>query len=444
MFIVELQAVKGGDGIVKEIGLGLLGFGIVGAGVVEGLRRDADLMEKRAGVRLVLRKVADVDIESDRGVEIDSGLLTQDAYSVINDPEVQIVIELVGGTTFAREFTCEALKLGKPVVTANKALIAKHGKEIFELARKNNTKIYFGASVGSAIPIIRSMREGLSSNRMSSVYGILNGTCNYILAQIEEHKLPFDQVLNDAQEKGYAEADPSLDVDGFDTAHKATILATLAYGFCVPLEDVYVEGLRGIASEDIEYAMELGYRIKLLATIKEAGDDIEVRVHPTLVPLSHILASVNDVFNAMVVDGDLAGEVMCYGRGAGRFPAASTILSDLVDVAGQVASGSWREFPIEWRGNDRAVRKIEDVETANYLRLSVKDPEAGAAAARDLLAGMGISVDSCVTKAAGADGKPCVVITTGSAKDGIVQKCQAEIDCLDVVNAPSIRFRIKG
>ncbi|MCK5851046.1 MAG: homoserine dehydrogenase, partial [Kiritimatiellae bacterium] len=265
---------------MKDIGIGLLGFGTVGAGVVEGLQKNADLIADRLGVRLVLRKIADLDVESDRGVAVDSSILTKDAESVIADDSVDIVIELIGGTGIAKKLVLSALEAGKPVVTANKALLAKHGAEIFGLAVKTNTEIRFGASVGGGIPIIRALREGLIGNHIESICGILNGTCNYILTEMETEGLSFDEALNMAQEAGYAEADPALDIDGFDTAHKAVILASLAYGFNVPMGSVHVEGVRGLSAWDIKRAVDLGYRIKLLAVIRKVGDGVEVRVHP--------------------------------------------------------------------------------------------------------------------------------------------------------------------
>ena len=318
---------------MKQIGVGLIGFGTVGAGVADGLQRNRKVMAQRLGMDVVLRKIADVDIATDRGVAVDPSVLTTDAMAVIRDPEIQIVVELIGGTGIAKDFVLAALNAGKSVVTANKKLLAEYGEEIFGAAERNGVDIYFGASVGGGIPIIRVLREGLAGNEIQSIHGILNGTCNYILTRMENEGLPFDEVLAAAQKAGYAEANPGLDIDGFDTAHKAIILASLAYGFHVPMEKVAVEGIRNLSGMDVRYAAEFGYRIKLLAVVKRDGDEVEVGVHPTLVPTGHMLASVSNVFNAAMVHGDLSGDTLYYGRGAGREPTASTVIGDSGDMA---------------------------------------------------------------------------------------------------------------
>ena len=327
---------------MKEIGVGILGFGTVGAGVAEGLLRNRRLMAERLGVDIVLKRIADVDITTDRGVRVDPDILTTDAQAVIAAPDVRIIVETIGGTGVARTFVLAALNAGKAVVTANKKLLAEYGKEIFDTAKKNGVDIYFGASVGGGIPIIRSLREGLAGNEILQIHGILNGTCNYILTRMENEGKPFDEVLADAQKLGYAEANPSLDIDGFDTAHKACILSALAYGFQPALDQVQVEGIRNLSGLDVKYAADFGYRIKLLAVVARHDADIEVGVHPTLVPFSHMLASVNGVFNAAMVRGDLVGDTLFYGRGAGRLPTASTVVGDIGDIARNMAHGETR------------------------------------------------------------------------------------------------------
>ena len=295
---------------MKQIGVGILGFGTVGAGVADGLLRHREVMARRLGVDIALRRIADLDITTDRGVSVPAGVLTTDANSVLCDPDVQIVVETIGGTGVAKTFVLKALENGKCVVTANKKLLAEFGQEIFAAAAKAGRDIYFGASVGGGIPIIRVLREGLAGNEIESIHGILNGTCNYILTRMENEGLPFDVVLKDAQRLGYAEANPSLDIDGLDTAHKACILAALAFGFQPKLGDIEVEGIRDLAGEDVRYAADFGYRIKLLAAISKHGDQVEVGVHPTLVPMTHMLANVNDAFNAAMVKGDLSDYTM--------------------------------------------------------------------------------------------------------------------------------------
>jgi homoserine dehydrogenase len=327
---------------MKQIGVGILGFGTVGAGVAEGLLNHRDVMAKRLGVDIVLKKIADLDITTDRGFVVPEGILTTDAFSVTADENVQIVVETIGGTGIAKELVLKALNAGKCVVTANKKLLAEYGKEIFDTAAANNVDIYFGASVGGGIPIIRVLREGLAGNDIESIHGILNGTCNYILTRMENEGLPFNEVLADAQKLGYAEADPSLDIDGFDTAHKACILSALAYGFQPTLDQVQVEGIRNLSGTDVKYAAEFGYRIKLLACVARDGDEVEVGVHPTLIPFTHMLANVNDAFNAAMVKGDMSDYTMYYGRGAGRAPTASTVVGDIGDIARNLAHGETR------------------------------------------------------------------------------------------------------
>ena len=317
---------------MKELGVGIIGFGTVGAGVAECLLENGDVIARRDGVKLVLKRVADLDITTDRGVKIPDGVLTTNAMEAIE--ECDIIVELVGGTTIAKTFILEALKRGKPVVTANKALLAKYGEELFAEAEKTGADIYYEASVGGGIPIIKSLREGFSGNRIERIYGILNGTCNYILTRMERTGEDFDVVLKDAQKLGYAEANPSLDIDGFDTAHKTAILASLAYGKWFGLDPVFVEGITNITMNDIRCAASLGYKVKLLAIIKQDIDTgkLEIRVHPTMIPVNSMLASVNDVFNAVRVDGDYVGSTLFYGRGAGREATASAVVADLVDI----------------------------------------------------------------------------------------------------------------
>ncbi len=427
---------------MKEIGIGILGFGTVGAGVVEGLQQNGDVIAERLGVRLVLRKIADLDLESDRGVVIDDGILTTDAVGVINDPAVDVVVELIGGTGVALDFVKMALSQGKAVVTANKKLLAEHGKELYALAEANGADLGYGASVGGGIPIIRALREGLSANQVDSIYGILNGTCNYILTEMETKGLAFDVALKTAQELGFAEADPGLDIDGFDTAHKAVILSSLSCGAPVSMADVHVEGVRGISKVDLDYALELGYRIKLLAIIKRGGDKMEARVHPTLVPLDNMLASVNGVFNAVMVNSDLADCGMYYGRGAGRLPTASTVLGDVCDIARNLASGSsHRIAAIPGSGKAVEFSSISEIVSCYYLRLTIKDAPGVLAQITDILAGHKISVESAMEKGAVADGKIAAVIVTHEAQETDIDVAMGEIEALDVVEGDVIKIR---
>ncbi|MGN0827233.1 MAG: homoserine dehydrogenase, partial [Kiritimatiellia bacterium] len=363
---------------MREIGVGILGFGTVGAGTAEGLLRNGELLSRRLGVKVVLRRIADLDTTTDRGIAIPEGMLVSDAQSVINDPEIDIIVELIGGTGVARKFILAALDAGKSVVTANKKLLAEYGDEIFSKAEAKGVDIYFGAAVGGGIPIIRVLREGLAGNQIRSIDGILNGTCNYILTRMENEGLPFDEVLKAAQTAGFAEADPTLDIDGWDTAHKAAILASLAYGFHLPLSEMSVSGIRGLHGADVRYARELGYRIKLLAMIRQHGDQVEARVHPTLVPIGSMLGSVSNVFNAVLVNGDMSDQTLYYGRGAGRAPTASTVVGDIGDLARNIASGKPR-YPralAKKEGVLPTVRPEGECESRFYLRVLLKD-EAG-------------------------------------------------------------------
>lgn len=430
---------------MKEIGIGLLGFGTVGAGVVNGLQKNGDVIADRLGAKPVLRKIADLDIESDRGVEVDRSILTRDAASVIEDPDIEVIVELVGGTGAAKDFVMRALRLGKPVVTANKALLAEHGDKIFKLADENNADIFFGASVGGGIPIVRALREGMISNRIESIYGILNGTCNYILTRMEKGQLSFDKALKEAQAEGYAEVDPSLDIDGLDTAHKAVILASLAYGFMVPMSEVHVEGIRGLAESDIRYARDLGYRIKMLAVIKRIGGEVEIRVHPTLVPLDHVLASVSGVFNAIMVRGDMVGDTLYYGRGAGREPTASTVISDLASVVRNLAVGSHQRALSIMRSDDHEkIREMSEIEIRYYLRLSLLDKPGMLARITSVLGNHNMSIASVLQKEDNVGNYVPVVIVTQRAKGREMDAALDEIDVMDVVGSKTVRLRIEA
>jgi homoserine dehydrogenase len=430
---------------MKQIGIGILGFGTVGAGVVEGLSRNGGLLAERIGVQPVVRRIADLDLEKDRGVTLAPGVLTRDARGVVADPSVDVVVELMGGTTFAKDMILAALKLGKPVVTANKALLAEHGEEIFACAAEQGTDVWFEASVAGGVPIIRALREGLVANRIDRIYGILNGTCNYILTRMERDQMTFEHALKEAQTAGYAEADPGLDIDGFDTAHKAVILASLAYGVQVPMSRVHVEGIRGLARQDIEHARSLGYRLKQLAVIKNVGGDIEVRVHPTLVPLEHMLASVMGVFNAVVVDGDIVGQTVYYGRGAGRLPTASAVISDIAEVARRLADGkgSLRGPAVRSAGGTK-FRAMGEVESRYYLRLALQDKPGALGQVATVLGQHGISLASVMQKEPHHAGRSVpVVILTHPALEKNLDVAFRVLEAAEAVGSKSIRLRIE-
>lgn len=423
----------------------MLGFGTVGAGVVEGLQKNGQLIAARLGVRPVLRRIADIDIKRDRGVKVDRHMLTTDAASVINDPSIDVVIELIGGTRIAKDFMVMALKLCKPVVTANKALLAEHGAELFKIAGNNQTDIWFEASVGGGIPVIRAMREGLVANRFTRIYGILNGTCNYILTKMDEEKASFDDALKAAQAAGYAEADPGLDIDGIDTAHKAVVLASLAYGFPVPMKSVYVEGIRRLMKTDIEHAHDLGYRVKLLAVIKNEEGKIEVRVQPTLIPQKHMLASVNGVFNAIFVEGDIVGKTLYYGRGAGRQPTASAVISDVADVCKVLACGGMNEriAAFNWHAKPLELRDVGNIEERYYMRVSLVDQPGMFGKLTSVLGKHGVSIASVMQKETDSGRQVPVVIVTHKTREKDFRAAVKAIDTLDVVGAKTVSLRIE-
>ena len=430
---------------MKQIGVGILGFGTVGAGVADGLLKHRAVMAERLGVDIVLKRIADLDITTDRGVAVPEGVLTTDAAGVIAEQGIDIIVETIGGTGIARKFVTDAINAGKCVVTANKKLLAEYGREIFDLAAAKGVDIYFGASVGGGIPIIRVLREGLAGNEINTIHGILNGTCNYILTRMENEHLAFDEVLKAAQKLGYAEANPSLDIDGFDTAHKACILSALAYGFQPTLDQVQVEGIRNLSGEDVGYAAEFGYRIKLLACVARDGGEVEVGVHPTLIPFSHMLASVNDAFNAVMVNGDLSDSTMYYGRGAGRAPTASTVIGDIGDIARNLASGApryRRAAPVYGEGAVR-LRAAGDIASKFYLRFMLADRPGAFGIVASALGKHGISILAASQKGCAEGNAPVpVVVLTHKAKASDLDAALAEIKASGVVGEEPVKLRM--
>ena len=429
---------------MKEYKVGIIGFGTVGAGVAENLLINSDVIFKRTGVRVTLHKIADLDITSDRGVTIPDGVLTTDAFEVINTCD--IVVELVGGTTVAKKFILEALNKGKSVVTANKALLSHHGEELFAAAEKSGADLCYEASVAGGIPIIKSLREGLVANRIERIYGIMNGTCNYILTRMEREGANFAPVLADAQKLGYAEANPSLDIDGFDTAHKTSILASLAYGKWFSQEDVYVEGIRDLELSDLSYADELGYRIKLLGIIKNNNGAVEMRVHPTLIPKTALLAGISDVFNGVVVDGDTVGQTLFYGRGAGRKATASAVVADITDAALNYANDCRQRVPNFKNGEQfTKVNAIEDCVSRFYLRLQVKDTPGVIASITQILAERGINISSLIQheNQSGAANSVALVILTHPVRERSMRAALSELGVLSINSSPVKLLRIE-
>ena len=428
---------------MKEIKVSIVGFGTVGAGTADILLKNRDVILRRTGVALDLVKIADLDIVRDRGVAVPAGVLTTDVAEAI--AAADIVVELVGGTTFAKKVILDALNSGKSVVTANKALLAHYGDELIAAAQNNGVDLFYEASVGGGIPILKSLREGLAANRIERICGILNGTCNYILTRMEREHADFASVLADAQKLGYAEADPTLDIDGFDTAHKTAILASLAFGKWFSSDDVSVEGIRSIESCDIEYADSIGYRIKLLGIIKNIDGAIQLRVHPTLVPKNSMLGSISDVFNGVMVEGDNVGRTLFYGRGAGRAATASAVVADIIDIGRNIISGCVGRVPAFQEGVlFNSIAGSGDIESRYYLRLAVDDCPGVIASITSILSKHDISIASLVQPEA-ADGETyaSLVVLTHPAQEKAVFEALDEINALAFNRQPVKLLRIE-
>ena len=428
-----------------RIGVGLVGFGTVGTGVVRILTEKGELLRERLGADLELVKIADVDLERPRSVQVDPSLLTTDAREVVHHSQVDVVVELVGGIEPAKTFILEALRAGKPVVTANKALLAEAGEEILQALEETGLDLGFEASVAGGIPILKALREGLVANTIACIYGIINGTANYVLTMMEREGLSFHEALADAQARGYAESDPTLDISGMDAAHKAAILATMAFGRYFKAQEVYVEGIDRVDSKDILYARELGYRVKLLAIIK-GGKQVEIRVHPTMIPLDHSLAKVEGVFNAVYVEGDGVGPAMFYGRGAGEMPTASAVVADVVDIARDLLKGVGRRVPPF--SYDRLDRKVEikpmdEVVTRYYMRFTARDRPGVLSKISGILASRQISIESVIQKGRREEGTVPVVMMTHEAMERDVREALEEIDQLDVIGKGTVLIRVE-
>ena len=426
---------------MKELKVGVVGFGTVGAGVVENLLRNREVIAKRTGIMLTLTCVADLDTTTDRGVKLPEGVLCNDASEAIK--RCDIIVELVGGTTFAKKLILDALNAGKSVVTANKALLALHGEELFAAAEKNGVDLYYEASVAGGIPIIEALREGLSANRINRIFGIMNGTCNYILTRMEREGVNFNDVLADAQRLGYAEANPSLDIDGFDTAHKTAILASLAYGKWFGIDNMTVEGIRDLELEDLNYALELGYRIKLLGVIKNINGAVEMSVRPTLIPQETLLAGISEVFNGVMVEGDFVGQTLFYGRGAGRQATASAVVADIADVALNYAAGSVRRIPAFRRGElFESVTPQNECTSRYYLRLIVEDCPGVIASITKILADREISISSLIQHENQGE-NVSLVILTHPAMEKEIRSAMEELSKLSVSRAAVKMLRIE-
>lgn len=432
---------------MKRINIGILGCGIVGTGVARLLIDKQQLLQSRIGADLHLKYVADIDTETDRGISFDSGVLISDAEKVINDPEIDIIVELIGGKKIARKFSMAALKNGKHLVTANKALIASFGNEMVNTAREHEVDFAFEASTGGCMPVIKTIRESLVVNSINSMTGILNGTCNYILTKISREGCPFDEALKEAQKKGYAEADPFLDIEGHDSAHKLAIMTALSYGMEINLNDIHVEGISGITPMDIEYAKEFGYTIKLLAISKNNVDNIEARVHPTMIPFANPLSHVDKAMNAVTIDGDATGQTMLYGAGAGMLPTASAVISDIGDIARNIIAGIRRRVPIlgcpENNIKKIPVLPITEIETSYYFRLAAADHPGVLSKVSGILGDLDISIQSVHQKGRRSNGTVPIVMITHTAKERSVQKALTEIAALDAIPHKPVLIRIE-
>ena len=432
---------------MRQINIGLLGCGTVGAGVAKLLIENKELITARLGAILNLKWVADVDTETDRGIQFDDGVFINDAYKVVEDPEVDIAIEMIGGEGIAKDLILKAIANGKHVITANKALLASQGNELFKAAADNGVDLAFEASVGGCMPIIKSVRESLVGNNIKAMSGILNGTCNYILSRITDEGINFEEALTEAQKKGYAEADPTLDVEGFDTAHKTAILSALAYGMQINLKDVYIEGISKITPLDIEFAGQFGYRIKLLAISKITNDQVEARVHPTMIPCDNLLSSVNGTLNAITVSGDAVGEIMLYGHGAGMMPTASAVISDAVDIARNLLSGSAARLPaLSYQRN--SIREIpilpmDDLVTHYYFRFAAQDRPGVLSTISGILGKHAISLQSVHQKGRKTNGTVPLVMLSHLAREADVKKALKEICALEVVSDEPVLIRIE-
>ncbi len=429
---------------MKTINVGLIGFGTVGAGVFDNLRAHSALIAQRLGAPLRIVAVADRRIARKRA-RWDGVRLATDAAAILRDPQVDIVVELIGGEKDAKKIVLDALRRGKHVVTANKALIAAHGREIFRAAQNSGKCFYYEGSVGGGIPIIKSLREGLGANKIRSMFGIVNGTSNYILTKMTEEGSDFADALIEAQQKGYAEKNPALDIEGMDSAHKLVVLATLAGGSFVDLKDVHVEGITAITQKDIAFAKELGYVVKLLAIYKDDGHEIDARVHPTLLPKGNLLSSIDGVFNAICVEGEPVGKTMFYGRGAGRNPTSSAVISDLMDIGRIVlASSRDRIAPGIYLGKKRVMKKIQDVESRYYLRVNAEDRPGVLAKVSGILGKHGISISSVIQNETARKGHAVsVALVTYCAKGKAMLDALKQIDRLGVVKSKTTMIRIE-
>lgn len=430
---------------MKEIRVGIIGFGTVGKGLAAALQSQRERLGQKCGIDFVLTRVADIAIDS-LPEQYPDVSLTRDAADIFADPTIDIVVELIGGMEPAKTFLLEAIAAGKHVVTANKALLSVHGKEIFAAAASNQVEVGFEASVGGGIPVIKALKEGLVANRINYIKGIMNGTANYILSQMTDKGSAFPDVLKEAQELGFAEADPTYDVEGIDTAHKLAILMTLAYGQSVHLDDISVEGISSIEPIDIAFAKEFGYRIKLLAISRNHGDSVEARVHPTMVPESHMLATINGAFNGIQFQGDVVGDVLLYGQGAGMMPTGSAVAADVVDIGRNLAFSATNRVPalsfLPEEIGEPTITPMEQLVCPYYFRITALDKPGVLSTITGVFGKHGISIRSMMQQGRDANEPVHIVFRTHLASEKAVEKAIAEIDDLAICTAPTVKIRL--
>lgn len=425
-----------------KIKIGLIGFGTVGQGVVKILNERKKQLKEKIGIEFVIQKICDKDLKAKRQIRIDRTLLTANYNEILNDKEIDIVVELIGGVHPAKEIVLKALSNGKNVVTANKALLAEEGLAIFNQAKKNKTRVYFEASVGAGIPLIKTIREGLVANRFQGIYGIINGTSNFVLSKMLQEECTFKVALEEAKRRGFAERNPALDINGFDSAHKLIILTYLAFGKFVKLSDIFVEGISAISLSDVRYADKLGMAIKLLAIAKVEKKELEVRVHPTLIPKSHLLSSVNGIFNAIYLNTEFAGDILLYGEGAGQMSAASAVVSDIVSVAEKIVSQSQNEILPE-KAVIKKLRKIGQIETRFYIRFMAIDKPGVLSRISGILGKHGISISSVTQQERRRSFAVPVVMLTHDAKERNMRLALDEIYKLAVIREKPVAIRME-
>ncbi len=434
---------------MKPINVGLIGAGTVGGGTFTVLARNAEEISRRAGRPICITVVADKNLELAKSVTKGTCRVTDDAFAVVNDPEVDIVIELIGGTGIAKELVLKALHNGKHVITANKALLAMHGNEIFAVAQQMRVMVAFEAAVAGGIPIIKAVREGLAANRIEWIAGIINGTTNFILSEMRDKGLSFDTVLQEAQRLGYAESDPTFDIEGVDAAHKITILAAIAFGIPMQFDKAYIEGISKLDATDIKYAEQLGYRIKLLGITKRTEEGVELRVHPTLIPSKRLIANVEGAMNAVLVQGDAVGATLYYGKGAGAEPTASAVIADLVDVTRMHTADPQNRVPhLAFQPNqlaDLRILSMDEVQTSYYLRMRVQDKPGVLADITRILADEQISIDAVIQKEPGeGEEQADLIMLTHQTREKRINTAIAKIEALKVITGKVVRIRMEA